>query len=264
VRATVRSGGFELEGWIDADAVTLRVGRDIPVLDPHAWILRGARVRVVSTGAGAAQLEAPDQDFEGLRAEAACGALTFERAPEVARPEGPARYAHLRHDHLRILDAPGGALRLDLRARRPAPTLRVLETRGGASRVLYEQGVRLAGWVRDEDLEAGEGPDCDDCYGEGVRDLEDRCPDVPEGGDGRDVDGCPDADPPPVRRVAPRDVAIHAFPSTTAVTLGRVQRGAEVFVIARQQGWGRVRPRAFVVTPERPADFWVELAALEP
>jgi hypothetical protein len=259
VRATVRSEGFVLHGWLDADSVDLHSARDLAVAAPYVTILGGAYLRVVATPGGAPGLEARFTDFTGLAAPAVCDALTFEAPRHTDRPIAPSRYVHLRGDRARLLGTPGGAAVVELRARHRQPTLHLLETRGGASRVVYTHAVHLEGWVPEEDLEPGEGPDCDHCYGPGIRDSWDRCPDVPEGVDDRDVDGCPDAYPTPTRITALRELPIRAFPKPDGIAIGVVEKGAAVYVLDRRGAFARVRPRVFVVTPEGGGDFWVEL-----
>ncbi len=264
VRAAAQSDGFVVSGWIDADAVPFRAAREIAVVDQYASILRGAPIRVIAARAGSVRIEAVYSDFVGLVAEADCTVLAIGPLPRTATVPATGRFVHLRRDLTRLFDAPGGTTLLELRARRPGPTLRVLETRAAASRVVYDQGTRITGWMLNEDLEAGEGPDCDDCYGRGVIDVSDSCPDVDEtGGHNHDVDGCRGAVPPPARVEARRDVAIHAFSSADSVVIGSVERGATVYVIDRQAGWGRVRPRELAVTPTPGTDFWVDLGELE-
>lgn len=260
VRVTARSDGFVLEGWLGANAVTLRTTRDLAAVAGHAWIVRGARLGVVSDPSGAPRIEALRSDFAGIAVAATCDALTLNERGDTEGAAMPARHAHMRRDRAPLLDAPGGAVVLDLHARRPGPTFGVIETRDGAARVLSQHAVRITGWMHERDLEPGAGPDCDDCDGPGVRDLWDRCPDVAEAdGDRRDVAGCPDAVPPPVRIRSPRDMAIHASPARDAIVIGRVEQGAEVYVLDRRGGWGRVRPLTFVVTPDGGTDFWAEL-----
>jgi hypothetical protein len=261
VRATVRFEGFVLHGWLRGDAVDLRAAREVAVVGPHVTILRGAHLAVVTSPKGSPRIEAQYVDFAGLTAPATCDALTVETQRGAQGPVAPARYVHLRRDRARLLGAPGGATVVELRARRTQPTLRLLETRGGASRVVSMHAVRIAGWVPEEDLAPGEGPDCDDCYGPGIRDSWDRCPDVPEAGDGRDVDGCPDAYPPPTRIAAPRELPIRVSPQPDGVAIGIVEKGATVYVLDRRGAFARVRPREYVVTPAGGGDFWVELGA---
>jgi hypothetical protein len=258
VRTTVRSDGFVLRGWIAADAVTPHAARDLAVLGPYVTILRGARLRVVAKATSGPRVEAIDTDFAPLATPAVCDALEVEPPARTPETVAGARYVHLRGDRVRLLGAPGGAIVAELDAWR-SPTLSVLETRGGASRIVSLHAMRVTGWMRDEDLEPGEGPDCDDCYGPGVGDAVDRCPDLPEAGNGREVNGCPDADPPPLLVTAPHDLPIRAFAARDAAEIGLVEKGARVYVVGRQGAFARVRPLAFVVTPSGPGDFWVEL-----
>jgi len=263
LRATVRSSGFELSGWVARETFTLRAARDLPIVAGLAAIRRGARLDVA--GGPRPLARTSDTDFDDLAAPVDCAALTFARVPDSPAPSAPVRHVHLRGARATLRAAPAGEPALALTARRPGPTFRVLEAQGGHSLVVYEHGTLLTGWIADADLEPGEGPDCDHCYGEGfVPDVDDRCPNVPEAGSGREAGGCPDADPPPVRLHPTADLALRLFPSRDAPQIGWALRGADLYLVAREGNFARARPAAYVVTPEPGADFWVDLGEAAP
>jgi hypothetical protein len=116
--------------------------------------------------------------------------------------------------------------------------------------------------MRGEDLAPGYGPDCDHCYGSGhIPDIWDFCPDEPEE-NGWDTDGCPDSFPPPIRAASAVEARIRLSPSPDAEPIGHVERGAEVYLVERRDGWGRIRVKDYPVAPPSGRAFWVALDEL--
>lgn len=266
-RAEIRAPGsgpaFVLRGLLELRELDIYLLRDLPIVPGHAWLTRGARLELTGGGPpGTARVRASYGPFHELHVDAPCDALGLEgpsgsRSRHPTPPPAPGGSMHIARADTALRDDTGAPV-LRLGSAGQGATVRLLEARGDLRRVLYEEDVRLDGYLRADELLPGEGPDCDDCHGS-IRDSSDRCPDEPSA----DEDGCPDG-PIQLARVA-RAVDIHLHPRPDGLVIGRIEPGVEVVVVAPKKGsapslFVDVRPRHGALEPV--TGFFVERTAL--
>lgn len=263
IRVPGRGPGLVLRGLLEPRELDIYLLRDLPIVPGHAWLTRGARVELTGGGPpGTARVRASYGAFHELHADAPCDALGLEvpagsRSRRPTPSPAPSRYAHIAHAGVVLRDDTGAPL-LRLGNEGMGTTVRLLETRGDLRRILYDDDVRLDGYLQAGELLPGEGPDCDDCHGS-IRDSNDRCPDEPTA----DEDGCPTG-PLQFARTT-REVDIHLHPRPDSPVIGRIETGVEVVVVEPKKGsapslFADVRPRHNALEPM--TGFFVERAAL--
>ncbi|RYE90559.1 MAG: hypothetical protein EOO75_10020, partial [Myxococcales bacterium] len=159
VRTGKGTGGFRVEGFLEARAVPVMGSRSLPVVADHVWIGAGRRLTLVSSTATHAVVElkvgAPiDQT---VRATAPCDALVLD-PPTVAAvsPPGKARGYLARRAPLELLGAPGGAsvFTLSSDSIKDALLFWGTERRSGFVHVQLASDVLLDGWLPVAGLEA--------------------------------------------------------------------------------------------------------------
>ena len=276
VRAPPRGPAFVLDGYMSVEELDVHATRDVPIVPGHVSLASGATVHLLGAGTnGGARIVSAYGDFHEVAADAPCDVLTLDApvvgvVPRPPRNASNERLSHGRRASALLLDADGKVL-LRLGKEGEGATFELTESRGSLVHVLYDDGVRIDAWMRATDLLPGAGPDCDDCHGS-IRDVDDRCPDYPVD----DADGCPETTTL-TRAVATRETEIRGAAAKDGAVLGRLERGAEVWVIdPRRVGakgeasWPpgalvRVRPRHGEREPRSGSgEFFAEASALTP
>jgi hypothetical protein len=268
VRVTIRTPAsgpaLVLRGWIRVDDVSFYTRREIPVAGDHVAIAATRRVRILEARGRTLRVEPLHTVFRGLSADVDCDAIDardMATASATTSTRG-SRPMHIMRDVAVLHDAAGRPV-LELRAEDRRPTIDALEARAGMVRVRHANGVRVDGWMREEDLAPGEGAECDHCQGGGeVVDTDDLCPwRAPAD---RDLDdGCPDLDPEHGPFVALREVSVRSGPSAEAPEIGLLERGAQVYAFEAQAGARRIAPASGEVrSPGGETGFWIVDGAL--
>lgn len=263
IRTPVSGPALVLRGLLALRELDIYLSRDVPIVPGHAWLTQGARVELVGGAPlGNVRLRASYGAFYTLHADAPCDALGLQvsagsRSRRATPPSPSSGYMHIARAGAVLRDDTGAPL-LHLGSEGMGATVRLLETRGDLRRILYEDDVRLDGYLLAGELLPGEGPDCDDCHGS-IRDSNDRCPDEPIS----DEDGCP-IGPLQLAR-ALREVDVHLRPRPDSPVIGRIEPGAEVVVVGPKKGtapslYADVRPRQGSL--DAATGFFVERAAL--
>lgn len=252
VRAPASPPALRLDAKLRADVLPFRAARDIRVAGDHAIIPRGSAL-VLSSGEGSTLGVRPRHgDFGGVTAAASCDDVELGEPGALvdSSRRSPMHLVAMKR-RMTLFAAPDGAVVLELDVRRDAPTFDVIESRGSFRRIRYDDGVRLDGWVRASELAPGEGPDCDDCHGGGVMDVDDVCP----------AKGCPDAKGGPFH--ARRKVAVRDRPSPEGQPLGWLEEDGEVRIVGRKGTYARVEPvKGELAAPA--TGFWIDEATLDP
>ena len=253
----VHTAGVTLRGFVDPWALPLRATRDLPLFGEVAVIPRGRLVALAPGTVGRLRVTAAYSDFPQLAADAACDAVGLGASEAPTETQAVGEEVHLAGPDAPVFGSSDGPPVGRLTAGDRHPTLWAGETRGERRLVRYDRGVRIAGWMRASDLAAGAGPDCDDCYGPPVRDLDDRCPDEPDPDSTEDT-GCPDPETPPPVLVLPRAAGLFTEPAA-ASPVGEAETGASFWVFERRDGWARVRPRGSALDPARGSELWLRV-----
>ena len=257
VRAPALGPALVLSGRLRIDAVPLFAARDLPVVDRHVVLHRAAPLRFVGGDGATSVVEPLYGDFADLRARTSCDDIVVQDPGHGTATERRRRGApmHLAHRRAPLFAAPSGAPVLVLSATRPGPTVYVTATQGSFRRIAYEDGARIDGWMRADDLAPGEGPDCDDCHGS-IMDADDLCPLRPAPRD----DACPEAALGAFH--ARRKVAVRDRPSPEGAALGWLEESAEVRVFESRGGYARFEPATGEIHAP-PTGFWVDETALD-
>jgi len=268
IKSPPNGPSLRLDGYLENDDLPLDAARELVVVPDHVWISAGAPIHVREADDQRLRVETSyTEGFDDLFVDTDCSAITLSWKGMVAHgsiPKG-AQPHHLRIRTLALFDGPEGSLVRAIESHREGlPTLYVVEESGSYKRVIVEDWLRVAGWVRAIDLEAGEAADCDDCRG-GILDAEDVCFGHPI------TDGDDDCDDHGERLVrVTSEGAVHARPSDDAPAIGWAEKGAILYLLEKDDGWGRIAPRSGVFAPDEPGyppktknGFWIPLDSVE-
>jgi hypothetical protein len=116
LRAPADGGGLRIQGWTYLSDVPLVTARSLDVVPGAVWIEAGADVRVHLAPGGALRVEAHDGQFEGIAADAPCGALQVggKHAGPLERPAGATK-AHAAGPVLHLYASPDLGRPVELR-----------------------------------------------------------------------------------------------------------------------------------------------------
>jgi hypothetical protein len=266
-RVPAEGPALVLPGYVEASRLPLYAARDLSIAARSIYIARGAPIVIRSARGGALRVTARFTDFPDVAADATCEDVAVGIPPPAPTPvsskSSDERGAphHLAREHARVFERPHGEVLADLRSSRPGPTFDVDGFKRGLKHVRYDHGIVIDAWMNAEDLEEGEGPACDRCYGveaEARPRRVDRC--GKEDADGFDEKNCPGPDAPRAR--AARGAAVLATP--TGPSIGVLDVGTEVYVVTKSDGRVRISPTGGWFRPPAGSGFWVDASALAP
>lgn len=244
----VRVSSLRFSGTMAVRDLPLRSARVIPIVKEHVWFESGVPLDV-SPGPRVTSWYSQGLD---ITADVTCDALALTRETSGYKVKGTGY--HLASDTVALYDAPNGTRLVELRPRsKNIFTVWVERVDRGYAHMVHRDWISVDGWVRQSELIAGEAGDCDDCRGEGIMDMEDRCP-VENGED--DADGCPEEHPPLATISHATSILDDA-----GVSIGVAEKGAELFVLGRENGRARVLPSSTPVLPVGTA-WWVAESAI--
>jgi hypothetical protein len=254
---------LRLDGWMELSDLRLFVKRDVRVVPDHVWITAGSPVAVLGGDRERVRLQTTpyDEGFDDLATETTCAVLALASDVSVREkgratrgvPHHPAGPVLVLHDEV-------GKPVQTLRARHhEVVTLYVLETRGAMSHVLYDDWLRIDGWVKTSDLVPGPGDDCDDCR-RGPPEMLDTCfghPIVDQG-----ADGCTSHGERLV--VVKTQTPLRAEGRDGAAVVGSVDRGAHVYVVnSLEKGWVQIAPATGALVSPDHLGFWAKADDIE-
>jgi hypothetical protein len=257
LRADALGPTLTLDGWVDLSDLKLYARRDVQVLEDHVWISRGAPLVVLAGDRERVRVQAQPypQGFDDLSTETTCDALALESEVRAREPGRKSRGAafHPKAQTLSLYDETGKLVR-PLRAHRfEVVTVNVVEQRSGMGRVAYDDFLRVDGWVKMSDLAPGPGADCDDCRG-GVEDVPDVCFGHPIAD--LEANGCISHGERLV--VAKRDTLVHREGSDGSPVIGKIDRGARVYVVNNLGPWVQIAPSTGALSAPDHLGFWVK------
>jgi hypothetical protein len=263
LRADASGPTLRLDGWMDLSDLRLFVNRELRVLEDHVWISSGAPVAILGGDRDRVRLQATpySEGFDDLATETTCSVLGLASHVAVREkgrasrgaPHHPKSAVTVLHDEL------GKPIRALHARHHELVTVYVVEQRGALGRVLYDDWIRIDGWMKMADLAPGPAAECDDCRG-AIPDLLDTCfghPIVDQGARGCVSHGerLVVTKSPTVLRRERRD---------DADPIGSIDRGARVYVVnALEKGWVQVAPaNGTLVSPDH-LGFWAKSSEVE-
>lgn len=253
IKTSSGSGGFRLEGWIDATKLSLYTTKKVPVVENHVWVAAQREVTAVSAGNSKLrvkrQVGSPfSQAFTGW---APCGSLSLTAStPSGWSPEGSAR-GYVAKKEVELYDS-GDEGRSMITMLNPDSSsdgilLWSTERKGAWVHLEHHSDVVIDAWAKASDLKAlpkGETQD----YQPGAT-TKRNPPTLALSGDAKTA-------------TAPKDMEIRASASDKGKVIGTLESGAEVYVLDIVAGWASVLPKALNISPHGDGSFWVKAKTL--
>lgn len=241
------SGGFRIDGYVDATqlgAFTKSLVRSIP---GHVWIGQGREVRLMGADTTGVKIEKKLTTPIGqtFGAQTACETLTLDpQVPPGTEVPGNARgYVAKESFDLYSEASKDATAVLTLYPSTDAGILFWSERRqGGWVHLHYSGEVVIEGWARAKDLKPlPRGETMDQPVG-AIRKREGARLGLAE---------------EPRVVTAPKDVPIRGESSDTAPVIGMIESGTETYVTQVVAGWASVLPKSLHVVPPADRHFWV-------
>lgn len=253
VKTSSGSGGFRIEGWVDASRLPIHTKKDVPVVQNHVWIAADREVLAIAAGNGKLrvkrQVGSPfSQAFTGW---APCSSLALSASvPSGWSPEGNAQGFVAKKDVELYDSGDDGRSMVSMLSPDPSSDGIVLwstEKKNGWVHLVHHSDVVIDAWAKASALHA-----------------------LPRG-ETQDSQPTPSTsrNPPllklagnPKTATAPKDLSIRTSASDKGKVVGTLESGAEVYVLDIVAGWASVLPKALNVTPHSDGQFWVKASDL--
>lgn len=246
-RARLVTRGFRVEGYADLASVPLRLERDVPVVQGHAWLTRGSAVTIASAEKDRIKVRAkaswplqPAPEQWTTCSAVALGSEAFKPAPVAGHARG-----YVLDDPWVELFASANSEPSLLRAYRSesAPLLFwSTEPAGTRVRVRYDGKVRIDAWALTSRLRALP-------VGETMDQVETSISTTKSGSSA-------------LGESARKVVAAAAAPLFVVARdgvppIGVVEAGTPIYVLSVMRGWASVLPQSLAVLPSGTGRFWV-------
>ena len=251
--ASTGTGGFRIEGFIDAKRLPVFTTKNVSVVKSHVMIGAQREVSVIEAGSGKLrvkrQVGSPfSQAFTGW---AECSALALSAStPSGWSPAGNAR-AYVAKKDVELYDS-GDDGRSLITMLSPDSTsdgivLWSTESKSGWVHLLHHSDVVIDAWARAKDLKAlPKGETQDSQPAATARRVP---PTLKLGGNANSA-------------TAPKDLEIRSSASDKGKVIGTLESGAEVYVLDIVAGWASVLPKVLNVAPHGDGQFWVKASSL--
>jgi len=253
VQTGTGSGGFRIDGWVDASKVPVQTRNNITIISDHLWLAPQREVSVQSAAPGKLRIKRVVKTpfSQTFTAWASCGDLGL--GTKVAAgwtPPGDARgYVAKKDVELWSSNESDKSLVTILTPNEYSNGILLWSTerKGGWVHVMHHSDVVIDAWARSRDLKAlPRGETMDQPAGTSTR-----------------------RNPPqlklaanPKTATATKDVPIRSNASEKAPVIGTIETGAEVYVLDIVAGWASVLPKSLNVAPHGDGSFWAKASEL--
>ncbi len=255
VRTGKGSGGFRIDGFLDARSVPALSARSIPVVTDHVWLGAGRRLTLIGPAAGGqhtVELRAGAPIDQSVRATAPCDALALD-PPSVPTPVLPdkARGYLAKRAPLELLGSPGGSSVFSLTSDSVKDALLFWSTerKNGFVHVRLQSDLVIDGWLPATHLEALKEGEMLDALG--APPPRTSSPQLMFQGE-------------PRRVKVTREVTIRLRGDDKAPVIGAIEPDGEVLVVETVAAWANVLPVGLaILAPEAgTTGFWVKVSDL--
>lgn len=253
VQTGTGSGGFRIDGWVDASKVPVVTRSTVAVIEHHLWIAPQREVSVQSAGLGKLRVKRNVKSpfNQTFTAWADCSDLGLgTRTPAGWTPPGDARgYVAKKDVELWSSNEEDKSLVTILTPVEDSNGILLwsIERKGGWIHIMHHSDVVIDAWARAKDLKAlpkGETMD------QPVANVSKRNPPQLKLA----------ANPKVV--TASKDVPVRGSASEKAAVIGTIETGAELYVLDIVAGWASVLPKNLNVAPYGDGSFWAKASEL--
>lgn len=247
------SGGFRINGWVDATKVPVVTRSNIPVIVNHLWIAPQRQVSVQNAGTSKLRIKrVVKQPFnQTFTAWARCGNLGIgTKVPAGWTPPGDAR-GYVAKKDVELWSGYDADKSLVTILTPAAGSNGILlwstERKRGWVHVMHHSDIVLDAWARTRDLKAlPRGETMDQPVAASTR------------------RGAPQLKlaANPKTATASKDIPIRSKASEKAPVIGTIETGGEVYVLDIVAGWASVLPKNLNVAPHGSGSFWSKASEL--
>lgn len=253
VQTGTGSGGFRIDGFVEASKVPVATRANIAVIAHHLWIAPQREVSVSSAGLGKLRIKrVVKRPFsQTFTAWASCGDLGLgTKTAGGWSPPGDAR-GYVAKKDVELYDSHESDRSLVTILTPSADSNGILlwstERRGGWVHLIHHSDVVIDAWARTRDLKAlPKGETMDQAVGSVTK-----------------------RNPPQLKLAAnpkvvtsSKAVPVRSGASEKSPVIGEIETGAEVYVLDIVAGWASVLPKSLNVAPHGDGSFWAKASDL--